>query len=498
MIELTDRLSRFLNKKIHGHFINGEYKISNNDRQMTVVNPANEEVIGHATLGSKEDVHAAVAAAKKAFHHNSPWRKMSPDDRGQILYRLAGLITEHAETIAQLVTLENGKLIKDARSSDAGGAAKTFRYYAGWTTKIEGETLDLSQPQKGGKQNFAFTKREPIGVVAAIVPWNFPVSIAAWKVAPALAAGCTIVLKPSEETPLSALLLAELAMEAGMPEGVFNVVLGDGVTTGAALTSHPDIKKVTFTGSTNTGKIIGKTALDNVVGASLELGGKSPAIVFDDAVDFDAAAKGVAAGIFRNQGQVCVAGSRAYIHKKVFDKVLTDICHVAEKMKISHGFDTTADLGPLVSKSHLNRVSTYIEKGQQEGATLVSGGQNPMEKGYYLQPTIFSATDNQQTIIQEEIFGPVLVAIPFEDIEDALQKANDSQMGLAATVWTKDISKAMTMINRLEAGVVYVNSPVRSDPNLPLGGYKHSGIGRELGKVGVYNYTTLKSVNIVF
>lgn len=498
MTNLTGRLTQFLAKRNHSHFIDGEYSLSPVDETISVINPANEEVIGFATIGTREDVNQAVVSAKKAFHHDSPWRKMSPDDRGKILYNFAEKIAEHSESIAQLVTLENGKLLKDARSSDASGAAKTFRYYAGWATKIEGETLDISQAQRGGKQNFAFTRREPIGVVAAIIPWNFPVSIAAWKVAPALAAGCTVVLKPSEETPLSALLLAELAMEAGMPKGVFNVITGDGKTTGAALTTHPDIKKVTFTGSTFTGKIIGKTAMENVTGVSLELGGKSPAVVFEDAIDLETAAKGVAAGIFRNQGQVCVAGSRVYIQKKVFDKTLTEICHVAEKMKISHGFDETADLGPLVSKPHLQKVWSYIEKGKKDGATLVSGGQKPFEKGYYLQPTIFSATDNQQAIIQEEIFGPVLVAVPFENMEDALTKANDSKMGLAATVWTKDISKAMTMINRLEAGVVYVNSPVRSDPNLPLGGYKQSGIGRELGKVGVYNYTTLKSVNIVF
>ncbi len=499
MIKLTTRLIKFLSKKEHTHFINGEYTKANGTNQISVINPATEEEIGKVAIGNSEDVNNAVAAAKKAFAYNSDWRKMSPDDRGKIMYRFADLITEHSESIAQLVTLENGKLIKDARSSDAGGAAKTFRYYAGWCTKIEGETLDLSQPQKGGRQNFAFTRREPIGVVAAIVPWNFPISITAWKVAPALAAGCTVVLKPSEETPLSALLLAELAMEAGMPAGVFNVVTGDGRMTGASLTAHSDVKKITFTGSTFTGKIIGKTAMENVTGVSLELGGKSPAIVFDDATDLDFAAQGVAAGIFRNQGQVCVAGSRVYIQKKVFDKVLTDISHAAEKMKISHGFDESAQLGPLVSKGHLQKVRQYIETGMNEGATLVSGGKdNPMDKGYFLKPTIFSATDNNQTIINEEIFGPVLAAVPFEDMEDALRLANDSQLGLAATVWTKDISKAMAMINRLEAGVVYVNSPVRSDPNLPLGGYKQSGIGRELGKVGVYNYTTLKSVNIVY
>ena len=258
MIQLTNRLQQFLAKKNHHHFIDGSYTNAELEQQITVINPATEAAIGKVALGTKESVNQAVAAAKKAFQYNSDWRKMSPDDRGKILYRLAEKITEHAESLAQLVTLENGKLIKDARSSDAGGAAKTFRYYAGWATKIEGETLDISQPQKGGRQNFAFTRREPVGVVAAIVPWNFPISIAAWKIAPALAAGCTVVLKPSEETPLSALLLAELAMEAGMPPGVFNVITGDGRTTGASLTTHPDVKKITFTGSTYTGKIIGK------------------------------------------------------------------------------------------------------------------------------------------------------------------------------------------------------------------------------------------------
>jgi len=498
MVELTERLQQFLNKKHHHQFINGDYMKSSFGDKIDVVNPANEVVFASVSLGTVEDVNEAVSSGKNAFRHDSEWRRMSPADRQKILLDYAQILEDNSETIGQLVTLENGKLYKDALSSDAGGAVNTFRYYAGWATKLEGETLDISQKQKGDKQNFAFTRREPIGVVAAIVPWNFPVSIAAWKLAPALAAGCTVVLKPSEETPLSALLMAELAMEAGFPPGVFNVVTGDGNVTGAALTAHQDINKITFTGSTQTGRIIGKTAMDNITGVSLELGGKSPAIVFEDMGDFALTANGVAAGIFRNQGQVCVAGSRVYIQKKVFDKVLTEIAHAAERMKISDGFDESADLGPLVSRNHLNKVTGYIDSGMNEGATLVSGGQRAKEKGYFLQPTIFSATDNKKTIIQEEIFGPVLAAVPFDDIEDAIQMANDNTMGLAATVWTKDISKAMKMINRLQAGVVYVNSPVRSDPNLPLGGYKNSGIGRELGKVGVYNYTTLKSVNIVF
>ena len=496
-MELKKNLKSFLSQKQFGHFINGSFTEPNRDN-IEVINPATEEVIAYISNGSREEVDSAVNSAAKAFHSDSDWRKMSPDDRGKILYRYADLLSEYSEEIAQLVTLENGKLLKDSRSSDAGGAAKTFRYYAGWTTKLEGETLDISQAQKGDRKNFAFTKRVPVGVVAAVVPWNFPVSIAAWKVAPALAAGCTVVLKPSEETPLSALYMAKLAMEAGMPPGVFNVVTGDGAVTGSSLVSHPRISKVTFTGSTHTGRIIGKAAMDNVVGSSLELGGKSPAVVFDDVHDLNEAAKGVAAGIFRNQGQVCVAGSRAYIQKSIFDKVLSEIINVAEGMKISHGFDESADLGPLVSKSHHSKVCDYISLGEKEGAQLVTGGQNPMEKGYFLQPTIFTSDNQSQAIIQEEIFGPVLVAVPFDDLEDALEKANDSAMGLAATIWTKDISKAMKMIEKLEAGLMYVNSPVRSDPNLPLGGFKQSGIGRELGKVGVYNYTTLKAVNIVY
>jgi len=497
MHTLTQQLTEFLQKETHQLYIEGEYIAANSDAYIDVINPANEVTIAKVSIAQTEDVDRAVLSARKAFQHNSPWRKMLPNERANIIHKIGELIDANADTLAQLVTLENGKLLKDSKSSDVGGAAHTFRYYSGWATKIEGETIDLSQRQRGGKQNFAFTRREPVGVVAAIVPWNFPLSIAAWKIAPALAAGCTVVLKPSEETPLSALLLAEIATEAGLPDGVLNVVTGDGPTTGGSLTNHKDVSKITFTGSIETGKMIGKVAMDNVTGVSLELGGKSPAIVSDDAADYGDVAKGVAAGIFRNQGQVCVAGSRVYIHKKVYDKVLTDIVHVAEKMKISHGFDETADMGPLVSYNHWKKVKGYIDIGQEE-AELVTGGKNPMDKGYYLQPTIFSSTDNDVKIIQEEIFGPVLVAVPYDDIDDAIAKANDNAMGLAATVWTSDIAKSLKVINQLQAGIIYVNSPVRSDPNLPLGGYKQSGIGRELGKTGVYTYTTLKSVNIVY
>ncbi len=498
MVNLTERVLKFIDKKRHDLFINGEYIAAESEGNIDVINPSNEEVISSVSMAGQRDVDKAVIAAQNAFRHNSPWRKMTPTERANSIYKFADTIESHSESLAQLVTLENGKLIKDARSSDVMGAVNTLRYNAGWATKIEGETLDISQKQKNSKKNFSFTRREPIGVVAAIVPWNFPISIAIWKIAPALAAGCTIVLKPSEETPLSALMLAELASESGLPPGVLNVITGDGVTTGAALTQHPVIGKITFTGSTQTGKLIGRTAMENITPVSLELGGKSPAIVFNDVEDFQNTAKGVAAGIFRNQGQVCVAGSRVYIQKKVFDKVLADISHEAEKMKISDGFDESAELGPLVSKQHLDKVRSYIALGLDEGAHKVSGGSKVGDKGYFLQPTIFSAEANKHAIIQEEIFGPVLVAVPFDDIEDAINKSNDNPFGLAATIWTQDISKALSMIERLKAGLIYVNSPVRSDPNLPLGGYKQSGIGRELGKTGVYNYTTLKSVNIVY
>ena len=327
------------------------------------------------------------------------------------------------------------------------------------------------------------------------MPWNFPISIAAWKLAPLLAAGCTVVLKPSEVTPLSTLYLADLIGKVGFPDGVVNVITGDG-QTGSYLTSHPGVDKITFTGSTEVGKIIGKSAMENVTGLSLELGGKSPAIIFDDA-DLEAAAKGTALGIFRNGGQVCVAGSRVYIQKQIFDKVLADIAAEGKKMKMGMGMDDDVDLGPMVTRAHLDRVCRYVDQGLEEGAELVTGGARREGKGYFMPPTIFAATNNDRSIIREEIFGPVLVAIPFDDMEDALIKANDSRYGLSSTVWTKDISKALHCVNELNAGWVFVNAPARSDPNMPLGGNKQSGMGRELGKAGLYNFTKIKGVNIV-
>ena len=493
---LTPRLKQFLDAYSQPMLIGGENRSASSDGVISVVNPATEESIAQVGIAGEDDVDRAVVSARKAFD-SGPWGTMSPMDRERILYRFAELIESEADSLAQLVTLENGKLVGQARSSDALGAAKTLRYYAGWTTKIEGSTLDLSLAQKAGKRNFAFIRREPIGVVAAIVPWNFPISIAAWKIAPALAAGCTVVLKPSEETPLSGLMLGQLALEAGLPPGVLNVLTGDGATTGASLVAHPGIDKVTFTGSTGTGKHIGKSAMDNLTGISLELGGKSPVIVFEDA-DLDEAAKGIAVGIFRNQGQVCVAGSRVYIHKRYFDRVMQDVSDLGRAMKISHGFDPEAELGPLVSEQHMHRVRSYVDQGVEEGALLLSGGQRVGERGYFLEPTVFTSVDNDKVIIQEEIFGPVLVGVPFETEDEAIQMANGTPYGLSSSVWTRDISTAHRVIDALKAGWVFVNAPARSDPNLPLGGYKQSGIGRELGRQGLYQFTTTKSVNIVY
>ena len=362
----------FLDSEEHPILIDNEQRYLVKRDQIKVINPATEESLGAISIAQKEDVHQAVVSGKKALH-SYQWRKMLPYDRERVLHRLADLIEKHAETIAQIITLENGKPFKEALQSEVVGAVKTFRYYAGWCTKIEGSTLDLSIKQPMGKQNFAFLRKEPVGVVAAIIPWNTPFSIASWKLAPALAAGCTVILKPSEVTPLNTLYLGRLIKEAGFPPGVVNIVTGDG-STGASLVNHPQVDKITFTGSTEIGKLIGSAAMKKATDVSLEMGGKSPAIVFDDAHQ-DEAAIGVAKGIFRNMGQICVSGSRVYVQRKSFERVMARIVEEGKKMKISHGFDPEAQLGPLVSKAHYNRVCDYVEKGQSEGAQLLWGGE---------------------------------------------------------------------------------------------------------------------------
>jgi phenylacetaldehyde dehydrogenase len=491
--KLSEQTLDFI-KREHGFFINNSWFAGSTSDKGQVVNPADEKPVAEYLIANADDVEHAVVAARTAFEGRE-WKDMAPNKRTALLNKLAQLLEERHEIIAELITLENGKLYAQSKS-EVLLAANTFRYYAGWATKIEGDTIDLSLKQAPGKKNFAFTLREAVGVVAAIVPWNFPISIASWKLAPLLAAGCTCILKPSELSPLSSLYMADLFAEAGFPAGVVNVVTGDGAT-GAALTSHPGIDKITFTGSTKVGKIIGKTAMDNMTDLSLELGGKSPAIVFEDA-NLEEAAKGVAMGIFRNGGQVCVAGSRVYIQETVFEQFIQLLEQEASKLKISDGFDPEAALGPLVSDMQLQRVCNYLDNINEHSQELITGGKKLDRPGFYIEPSIIKTKDNDNMIVREEIFGPVLMAIPFKDLQDALNKANDSIYGLSSTVWTRDINKAMNCVSGINAGWVFVNAVARSDPHFPIGGNKQSGLGRELGKTGLYAYTKLKSVNIVF
>ena len=491
---LQDSTNEFVRKAIHTSFINGEFVKSKNGEVYQLMNPSNGQSFARFECADPAQVDLAVKSSRQAFE-SGEWKGISPARRESILHKMADAMEDNLQVLAELISLENGKLIAQAQS-EINGAIATFRYYAGWCTKLDGETLDISLKQKPGKQNFAFTKREPVGVVAAIVPWNFPISIASWKLAPALAAGCTVVLKPSEQTPLSSLYMAELFHKAGLPKGVLNVIAGDAIG-GSALTEHPEVSKITFTGSTQVGKIIGKAAMENLTDISLELGGKSPALVFADA-DLKEAANGVAMGIFRNSGQVCVAGSRAYVEASVVQEFIEALRVEAEKMKISDAFDVEAGMGPLASENHLGKVFSYIEQSQDEGARLVFGGQRLNKEGYYIQPTALTLDNNQNCAVSDEIFGPVLVIIPFQDLDEAIELSNDTNYGLSSTVWTKNIDKAMQCVDRLEAGWVFVNGPARSDPHFPIGGYKQSGIGKELGKVGVYTYTKIKSVNIIY
>jgi phenylacetaldehyde dehydrogenase len=376
---------------------------------------------------------------------------------------------------------------------DVGAAAELVRYMAGWATKLEGQTLDNSLAFPAGTEYFTYTRREAVGVVGAIVPWNFPLAIALWKVAPALAAGCTVVLKPSEETPLTALRLAELAIEAGFPAGALNVVCGRGQTTGAPLSAHPGINKLSFTGSTSVGKAIGHSAVDNVTRFTLELGGKSPAIVLEDA-DPKLVAQGTAGGIFLNQGQVCTAGSRIYIHRKIFDDVVENFVQVTRSLKIGSGFDPQTQIGPVVSKRHFDRVMGFIDRAKAEGATVAVGGERALDLGSFIKPTLFIDVKPEMNIVREEIFGPVAVAVPFDDIEDVVRQANDSPYGLAASIWSQNLGQVHRLIPRIQAGMIWVNTNNMLDAALPLGGYKQSGYGRDLGRAAVESFTEVKSV----
>jgi acyl-CoA reductase-like NAD-dependent aldehyde dehydrogenase len=469
-------------------FIDNEWRPASGGRTMEVINPATEEVIATVASADASDVDAAVAAARAAL--TGPWGKMSARDRGRLVRRLADRLLERADEVARLETLHNGKPIFESRQIEIPAAAECLEYYAGWADKVMGETI----PVKGNY--FTYTLREPLGVVAAIVPWNFPLLLATWKVAPALACGNTEILKPASQTPLTALALGEIAGEVGLPPGVLNVITGPGSTVGQAIVEHPGIDKIAFTGDTSTGKAIMRSAAETLKKITLELGGKSPNIVLPDA-DLDAALRGATTGIFYGKGEVCAAGSRLLVAKEIKDEFMTKLAARTKKMVAGDPLDPRTRYGALASKKQLETVERYVAAGTREGAALVAGGQRTdigTGKGYFYQPTIFDNVTPAMTIAREEIFGPVLAVIEFADLDEAIARANDTQYGLAAAVWTRDIKKAHYVARRLQAGTVWVNTYNIYDTAAPFGGYKASGFGREMSAHAIEHYTQLKSV----
>jgi phenylacetaldehyde dehydrogenase len=493
MTEAASPAERFL-RQPKRLLIDGEWVEPVHGRTLEVFDPALGEVIDHVPAGEAEDVDRAAAAARRAFE-DSEWSRMTASDRGRIVWRIGDLILEHADELGVIESLDNGKPLAIARAADVELAADLFHYMAGFATKIFGQTFAISVPYTPGAQYHAYTLKEPIGVVGQVIPWNFPLLMAAWKLGPALATGCTVVLKPAEQTPLSALRLAELCQEAGLPNGVLNVITGFGETAGAAVAAHPDIDKVAFTGSTEVGKLIVKAAVGNLKRVTLELGGKSPNVVFADA-DLETAIPGAANAIFFNHGQCCCAGSRLYIEHKVYDDVLAGVTDKASKIKLGHGLESETDMGPLVSAEQLERVTGYIDSGHHEGLTTVTGGGQVGEKGYFVAPTVIEGAKPGNKVYDEEIFGPVVTTIPFKDPDDIAPAANDTVYGLAAGIWTNDLTKAHRMIPKLKAGTVWVNTYNIFDAALPFGGYKQSGWGREMGEEVVHEYTETKSVCI--
>src|SRR6202789_3658320 len=467
--------------------INNRWVNSQSGKTFATVNPTTGEEICQVAEADSADVDLAVKAARAAYEHG-PWHKMSGRERGRLLLRLADLIEQNADELAGVESLDNGKPLAMAKAVDVAATAACYRYYAGWADKVMGKTIPIDGPF------FCYTRHEEIGVCGQIIPWNFPMLMQAWKLAPALAAGNTCVLKPAEQTPLSALRIGELIMEAGFPEGVVNILPGFGSTAGAAIANHMDVDKVAFTGSTEVGHLIMEAAAkSNLKSVTLELGGKSPNIIFED-VDLDEAVEGAHLGLFSNQGQSCCAGSRVFVEETIYDRFVEKSVARAGKRVIGDPFDPRTELGPLVDQSQFDRVMGYIESGRDAGATLACGGDRIGKRGYFVQPTVFADVQDDMKIAREEIFGPVMSVIPFKSLDEVIARANRTKYGLAAAVWTRDIGKAHAIANSVRAGTVWVNCYNVLDPRAPFGGFKQSGIGRELGEDGLQQYTEVKTV----
>ncbi len=486
---ITSKTAEFFSRQ-HRMLIDGRFVLAASGKTFPVYNPATGEVVAHVPEAEEEDVNRAVTAARNAFD-GGPWSKMSTSQRGQLIWKLADLLEANLEEFAEIESLDNGKPFSVAKAADVPLAVDMFRYMAGWATKISGSTLNFSNPDAF----HSYTLREPVGVVAQIIPWNFPLLMAAWKLAPALAAGCCVVLKVAEQTPMSGLRLAELIDQAGFPPGVVNVLTGFGEGAGAPLAAHPLVEKVAFTGSTEVGKLIVKASAGNLKRVTLELGGKSPAIIFPDA-DLSRAIPGTASAIFFNQGQCCCAGSRLFAHESIYDQVLEGVSDIASSIQVGAGLDPKTQMGPLVSEEQFSRVTGYIDSGLREGAKVAAGGKRHGDRGYFVQPTVLTNTKASMQVVREEIFGPVVCAESFSDsdLDRMAKEANNSIYGLAASVWTKDLSTAHKMAKRLQAGTVWINCHNVFDASLPFGGYKQSGWGREMGEEVLHNYTQVKAV----